>query len=87
MEDKFEDLRIAQEVALLHADLATSVPESYTTSEIAQILEELKTGSSAIDEAIRRDFTLLPLEAQTKLLAKLQADPTMPSDYWEKLLH
>lgn len=48
--------------------------------------EELDSTTTALDDAIRADFNLLPPEAQAKMLEMPNASDPDNADFWERLL-
>ena len=71
-------LKEQHEIAMLHGDLATSSPQSYSPDEKRSICEEMETSTEEIDAALRADFWAMPAEARSRMLDLLGA-PGVPA--------
>lgn len=64
MTNSIQQLYVEQELALLRADLAVSMPENYSMEEMRQISEDLDAKTAALDEALREDFNAMSPKMQ-----------------------
>ena len=79
-------LREQHEIAMLHGDLATSSPQSYSLDEKRSICEEIEASTEEIDAALRADFWAMPAEARSRMLDLLGASGCETRAWWEDLL-
>lgn len=80
------DLVQAESMAYFRADLAESMPESYSLEEKRRICDEMIQSTAAILDAMRADFQARSPEEQRELLADLCSDPDEDPQWWWDVL-
>ena len=76
----------ANELAFFRADVCLGSPESFSLEEKARIYDEMEQTNTAIEDAIREDFSAMSPQFQAYMLDLLCAhDPDM-AEWWQELL-
>lgn len=86
MQEQYQELIEAHNIARHNVDLALSLPRDYTLEEKRRFTEEYDATAKAIDEAICAEFNALPPEFQAPLLRLLLEQDGFDPGFWERLL-
>ena len=86
MNENWNDLCQAEDMAYFRADICLSSPESYTLEEKSQICDDMISTSAAILDAMRADFETYPPELRAKLLDALCSSGTETPEWWWDVL-
>ena len=81
-EEKWEELKQAEEMAYFRADICLYSPESYSLEEKKEICNDMMNTSKAVLDAMSEDFEQLPPDARAKLLDMLCASGVESSEWW-----
>ena len=73
-------------MAYFRADVCLGSPQSFSLEEKREICEQMESTSKAIEDAMKKDFEILPPEFRVKLLDILCVSGCETEEFWKGLL-